>query len=362
MAEMSAVDFHRIPMESMKAIGWKFWQAARKGKWRGYPINPKFVPIGYYRSTNREGVKHPVSIYTDGDGVHGDRKFYRWGMSDPVELRTPEEEAHFAYSSFQHLQKDAITKVEYDYWMANRAWPPGSVAAVIEASQPPKAEPIAVTEPPVTLAAATEPLEPVANERAVIGDNSEKAGVTTPEILKDQIDAVIHGTVAFRVAITADQIPTLSGLRNRLAELASSGEALHKVEKAPNLAEGRGIDAKWFDQTRRARAEADRLKKLIEAFHTKELAEKRRAEAEAAAASAPIIEKTEPERIASAYGKQVTVKPRIVPRITDYDVVYQQFKNLQPVKDVLDELARKAWKNTESKMAGVDYVEEAGIR
>ena len=320
-------------MESMKAIGWKYYHARLAG--RDMPMHPAFVPIGFYRLVDqRKRQAWPVAVWIDS----ADTKYARVGQAEIIVFSTPAIEEDFSFNTFSRTNGEAITHETYLYWMEHRAWPAKQGAeAALEASLP------------------------ADNPRAAIGDNSGDGAASDHEIFADQVRSALAGVKDLKTVTSEEQASTANSLRNRLTELASEGGKKHEVEKKPHLDAGRAVDERWNPLIKEARAGASTLRTAIEAHKTAMLREQREREAAQAAASNPVTTAAPVDKIESAYGKNTSVKAVLVPQIVDQDEVYQQLRGNPEVVTLLEKLVRKVYA-AGGALKGVTTTERASIR
>jgi hypothetical protein len=378
-------------------IGWKFWQAALKGKKFEVPL--AMVPIGYYRTQNRTtGVWYPVAIWIASDGF----KHCKTGMSDrtKVILDSAEAEEDYDFKVFSYIGRHPISYEDYQAWMANREWPEHLNLKPIPA-------------------AADKPKDPPQARPGVIGDNSgaseEEIEEMTLEALRAQIDAAKPQVKKLAKVTSKEEGDAAQGLRSRLTRLSSEGEKAREAEKEPHLTAGRAVDAAWKPLVNEAAGLAADLKRALEDFTTAEIsrvraleaaaeAERRAAEAReaeatrvaeaakkaaeapavgkpAVAAPAPIVpEPVAPAPIAppaptsiiaaptafkGAQGRKSSAKVVMVPTIVDQDAVYEQLKKNPEVIELLNALVAKIYRNYGPgmpDMKGVTSVERASLR
>jgi hypothetical protein len=375
-------------------IGWKFWQAALKGKKLEVPL--AMVPIGYYRTQNRStGVWFPVAIWIASDGF----KHCKTGMSDrtKVILDSAEAEEDYDFKVFSYIGRHPITYEDYQAWMANREWP----------------EHLNLKPIPV---AADKPKDPPPARPGVIGDNSgaseEEIEEMTLEALRAQIEAAKPQVEKLAKVTSQEEGDAAQGLRSRLTSLAGEAKKAHKAEKEPHLEAGRAVDAAWFPLIEDTKGLADKLRKAIEDHTTAEIARVRALEAAAAAerraaeereaaaareaeaarkaaqpptagkpaaatpppvapppALAPTPEPVQvsapPTSFKGAQGRKSSAKIVMVPTIVDQDAVYEQLKKNPEVIELLNALVAKIYRNYGPgmpDMKGVTSVERASIR
>jgi hypothetical protein len=303
-----------MTLEESRASGWAYYQHALKGQ--DYPIHPHHAPIGFFRKWNRHKDKSwPVAIWEDQG-----KKFAQIGDGAMVDISSAAAEQDFINDTFQWCSTNAIPYTAYEFWKANRDWPPESGAAeVIKASK----------------AART--------EAAGIGHNSGEDPAVEHEIFVDQVKAALAGVKALKTVTSDEQAAEATSLRNRLTELATEGGKKHAVEKKPHLDAGRAVDQRWNPVINDAKDGATALRRAIEDFKTAELRKRREAEAAAAAAANPVTEAPAKEQITPAYGKRASVKPKMVPVRWDQDQVYLQLRDNPEIQQLIEKLVKKVY-------------------
>jgi hypothetical protein len=328
---------------------WDWWRRAltdlSKVGSKELPVHESHPQQGYYRSkAYKDGPLLPVAIWFTEEG---DLVAYRNGKEiDPHDIWT-------------YCCRAPVTVEEYDAVMAGGNWS---------------------DEPPI----------------AKIGDNSgsddpfealniefEGEKETAEEFLKKPVKTQ---TDADKVGIWA----------KRLSSIKSRAEDLHRVEKQPNLLEGRRIDDKWRGLKTDPDALAKKLKQHTQPFLTakkreeedrarkeaEKAAELRRKAAEdakkaedeareqlektgevdlekAAAAEAQKLETIRQAQQAEASakvknasagrtGSKISVRTEMRARIVDYDKAHMALKGHKEMKELVATLAQRAVK------AGVD--------
>lgn len=349
----AAINYHAIPMDEMANVQWKYWQAKRKGM--DYPINPKFVPWGYYRYTRTtDKVAIPLAIWEDKG-----KKYYRFGSARIEPMGNAQQEEAWAYNVFQYVCGHPISKAEYQHWMEHKRWPDEhGVVAAVEASKPaPKPAP----ETP-----APEATSAVTAAQAVIGHNSgESEPLLTPEDALGRVKVVIEAAKKFVTIATQDEANASMLLSDRLRELANEADERRDTLKRPHLEAGRAVDEAWNPVViKPAKDEAQRLGQLRGVFAMQET--KRRQEAAAleqarldaealaqraaAPTSAPVAQ--EPRKVVEAApivfqapsgGRRSKAKTVRGATITDYEALVQAVKGYKNVRDFLQEVADKVY-------------------
>lgn len=344
---MAEINPHKIDMAAMASIQWKYWQARLKGV--ELPINPNFVPWGFYVLETRDRSRLPVAIW-ESDGV----KYYRISTAAPVAINSPDDESAWAHSTFQYIRDKPLRKAAYHAWVENGVAPPLSEAeAVVAATKAPT-----TPAPEPTLA---EKVSPIVNEAAgahpvasgVIGHNSGNSAPLDPKDIAGKI-AYVMGELAQMTAIKtqsdADRSITFT---NRLGELIKEADAAREAEKRPHLDKCNEIDGKWNPSIiKPAREESTRHSRLRGAFATIET-KRRKEEAEAAARAAQVSQaagnpvpaaKVEPVEFKAAGGGR-SHKPREIKcaKVVDQDALYEQVKGYEAVRQFLKELADKVY-------------------
>jgi hypothetical protein len=219
------------------------------------------------------------------------------------------------------------------------------------------------------------------------GDNSSK--IDPAEELADQIESALKGKDAYaKITDDATAAKALS-LRNRLNELSNQADKIREEAKAPHLAAGKAVDAKWQPLVKKAKAGADEVKASIGAWETEKLRRQREIErqqaeelrkqeearraaeaageaqepnADVAVAEAPVAPSV-PTSIQPTYGRAASVSVKlVVTEVTDYAALYAYMANRQEVQDLLRQLAQKAIDAGRTNIPGIVTEERAAVR
>lgn len=225
-----------------------------------------------------------------------------------------------------------------------------------------------------------------------IGDNS--AEVDEAETLKDQIEAALAGTDAYKVIPDDATAAKALSLRNRLNELSGTADKVRVKLKAPFLEAGKAVDDKFQPMVKSAKAGADKVKQAIADWETKKHQELRKREREAEAARkveqdrldalesarqrqpdaelmeaptpaiAPVaIVEVAPTAIKPTYGKAASVSVKIVvDEITDQLALYTYMAGREEVQTLLRQLAQKALDAGRTAIPGITTTERANVR
>lgn len=182
------------------------------------------------------------------------------------------------------------------------------------------------------------------------GPSNNPPADNTPEAIGEQIDAAIAEAQAQKTAPADERGAEIAaGRRNRLLELAGVADKLREAEKAPILAKGKEIDAKWTPCRNRAKDEADRLRKLLSAYETekdRKQAAWREEERKRAIEKGHTVEEAEtlvgePEepKLKAAYGRASQVRTKIVVKsVADWDAIYRRYSEVPEVVEILTKL------------------------
>ena len=212
-------------------------------------------------------------------------------------------------------------------------------------------------------------LEPPA---AAIGDNNPPQDEA--EILKGQIEAATANADAYKDIKDDETAAKAQGVRSRLLELSGEVEDKHKVEKAPHLAAGRAVDARWFPLRDKAKDAANAIRAALSAYETRKDAVRRAAEAKAAEDARKAAEagkpvpapqpapEVPPERaqVRSSYGRAATVKTVRVAKVIDYDALFGSIKTHPELVALMDKLAQRAV-DAGVDVKGVEITEEKKV-
>lgn len=334
------------PLESMKSIGWTYWQALIAGN-EPPDIHPAFAPPGFYRYDiidNRNGHRSTVVAIWDEDAQRNKiPKVFRIGSGHPILIDTLAKEEDFCTNKFSRFSRKAITHDVYSEWLRTGEFPKTVADKAIENSRA-----AAVEEPGV-------------------GHNS--GDLHAFETFEDQAAAALAGLADAKKVESAEAAKAAQSLRNRLTEIASEGDKAREVEKKPHLDAGRAVDERWNPRIKELRKSASDLRAAIEGFKTREANERRREAERRAAEANPVIPTGEPEKVHGGYGKASTVRMILVPTIVDFDKVYAQMKEVPDVKYALQAALIKVVEKVYANMApgmpdldGVTSVERAKIR
>lgn len=176
---------------------------------------------------------------------------------------------------------------------------------------------------------------------ALAGPGHNVGGISDYETLRDEIASAEAGIDRYHGISDDEQASMAQSLRARLNELAGQADKLRELEKRPHLEASKAVDAQWMPLVKGAKANADMLRREIEAFKTHQLAlrreeERQRAEREAAekatvgGASVPVPPPLPPvdSTLKGAYGRAATVRSKaIVTGITDLYALVDHLKN-----------------------------------
>lgn len=321
---------------------WSWWQAALKDPkeiGKSLPVHEGDPRQGYFRVRYAKDKPYePVAIWNED----GQWLAYRSGR----EVR--------AEDIWVSCCRHPVSYAAYNAAIAGEGWPDDD-AVVAKQVQPP----------------------------APIGDNS--GAVDEAEALRDQIDSALAGKDAY-AKITDDETAAKAlSLRNRLNELSNKADKIREEAKAPHLAAGKAVDAKYQPLVKKAKAGADEVKASISAWETEKLRKQREIErqqqealrqqdearraAEAAGEApepqeaAPIAVATAPTSIKPTYGKAASISVKIVvTEVTDYSALYAYMANRPEVKDLLLQLAQKALDAGRRDVPGIATEERAAVR
>jgi hypothetical protein len=215
------------------------------------------------------------------------------------------------------------------------------------------------------------------------GDNSN--AIDPAEEIADQIDSALAGKDAYaKISDDATAAKALS-LRNRLNELSNKADKVREEAKAPHLAAGKAVDAKWQPLVKKAKAGADEVKASIAAWETEKLRRQREIERQhqeelrkqedasrmaEAAGEAPepqqdvaLAVAPAPTPIKPTYGKAASVSVKIVlDQVTDWRALSDYMLEHPVVQDTLRDLAQRALNAGRTNVPGITTKEEANIR
>jgi hypothetical protein len=336
----------------MNAHSYDFWRARLDGLPADLTMTkddatgfeyPKPEP-GFYRHRLRDGRWVPLAIWAADDGL-----WFKLGDG-----HTKAADSAFSERVFAYACKNPVTHEAYEAAMRGEPWA--------------DADPVADAE------------------RAVLGHNNPPADLAT--VLLDEIEAAERNAKEIAEVADDEAAERAQGIRARLNELAGKADKTRETEKAPHLAAGRAVDAKWQPLVKRAKEAADAVKKRIEAYATKKLreqqeAEHKRREEEAARAAAeaaaravnepppaapePVAarepEPVVPMSIKGGYGRAATVVTvKVVTAITDQDALYAYMRARPEVAECLMALAKKAVVAGRTDIPGIVVEEQAKVR
>lgn len=219
------------------------------------------------------------------------------------------------------------------------------------------------------------------------GDNS--AAIDPAEEIADQIESALAGKDAY-AKITDDATASKAlSLRNRLNELSNKADKIREEAKAPHLAAGKAVDAKWQPLVKKAKSGADEVKAAIAAWETEKLrrqreierqqAEELRRQEEArraveAAGDASVAERepvaavapapaAAPTPIQPTYGKAASVSVKlVVTDVTDWQALAIYMCDHPTCQDTLRTLAQKAVDAGRTNVPGIITEERAAVR
>jgi hypothetical protein len=110
-----------------------------------------------------------------------------------------------------------------------------------------------------------------------LGDNIRNA--SDPEGIKALIQILENAASLYAASIESDsEASKAQSLRSRALELKARADKIRVAEKEPHLAAGRAVDQTWQPLVKAADAVVAKLRKSMEAFETKKMQERRRAE------------------------------------------------------------------------------------
>lgn len=210
-----------------------------------------------------------------------------------------------------------------------------------------------------------------------IGDNS--GALDDAATIKEQIESASAGIKEYAVIsddATRDRAQTL---RSRLLELRSEADRHLEKDKRPHLSALETIRGKWNPLVEAAQAGADAIRAAMKKWETKKLndaaeaqrkidIERREGERKAAETGATIAPTVAPPpapittKFKGGAGRAASVaKVRVITEVTNWDQVYQVFRDTPDVKALLRKLADRAVANGHT-FAGVTIEEQADVR
>ncbi len=219
------------------------------------------------------------------------------------------------------------------------------------------------------------------------GDNS--ASVDPAEELTDQIESALRGKDAYSKIADDETAAKALSLRNRLNELSNKADKIREEAKAPHLAAGKAVDAKWQPLVKKAKTGADEVKASIAAWETEKLRRQREIErqqaeelrrqedarraAEAAGEApvaeleAPVVEApapaAAPTSIKPTYGKAASVSVKlVVTDVTDWKALAEYMLSHAELQALLRQLAQRALDAGRTNVPGITTEEKANIR
>jgi len=219
------------------------------------------------------------------------------------------------------------------------------------------------------------------------GDNS--AAIDPVEEIADQIASALAGKDAYAKIADDETAAKALSLRNRLNELSNKADKIREEAKAPHLAAGKAVDAKWQPLVKKAKAGADEVKGAIAAWETEKLrrqreierqqAEELRRQEEArraveAAGEASVAERgpvatiapapvAAPTPIQPTYGKAASVSVKlVVTEVTDWQALATYMLAHPDLQALLRQLAQRALDAGRTNIPGITTEEKANIR
>ena len=296
--------------------GWDWWMSAQADRTKigtDLPVHDAEPMTGFYRTKPKDGSKPVAFWYVDGalkclfDGKDVKEDFARgqwtWVCRLPV--------SHEAYTQRVETGQwpdEVVVEINGERQSTKDKAPPKKdepPAGVGLPGREKKAAAESKAKAPNTKADKASAPAADANPRATMGDNSKPAGEFDADLenLKEEyaewvrkLDAELKNGEPD----TADHEARVSGIGDKLANIASRAEAMHKLRKQPILDAGREIDGAWkpfigdaSDQKRRAKdaCRAYRIK-LDKERREKEAqeAERRAAEEQAKSAQGNLVD------------------------------------------------------------------------
>lgn len=196
------------------------------------------------------------------------------------------------------------------------------------------------------------PDEVAAEARAREDGLNDAGDLDQHEFIKDRIDDLAREAdriIAKGAAKSQEEIDTAADLADRLKKLEDRAEKLRTEEKAPHLAECRGVDLKWGGLTAAAAYAKQQLKNVvITPFMRAEIArrdaELARAREIAAKAGAPPPSPPPPVRAGIAASRKVALRDEKSAIIEDYAKTLAYFADNSKVRDLIQQLANASVK------------------
>jgi hypothetical protein len=187
------------------------------------------------------------------------------------------------------------------------------------------------------------------------------------QLLKDQINEVLERADTYTEIKDDDQAVRAQGVRSKLRELFNEGEKQRKAEKKPHDDAAKEVQKKWTPILDKAESGADKLRKAIEAWENKKLAEATAAAEKAILESKDIalahLDPTpyEPKIIKPPVGRGVTPKKRKIAYVKDWKLVFEKFQHRHEIQVLLQKLAQNYVDDGFFDCPGIEIREEIKI-
>ncbi|MBN6819576.1 hypothetical protein JRF84_08230 [Methylobacterium organophilum] len=289
------------PLESMKAVGWKYWRAMLKGQ--EFPTHPAFVPLGFYRLDNRATSRraassYPVAVYEVDAQGNPVPKSVQMGHGEPFVIgNDPAAEEDFSFKTFAKCCRNAITHETYLYWLEHREWPNDQATAAIAASEAPRSN--TESTPDLVL-------------RETIAELRAEA---------ERWLASIGGSVT-----NQHQADKAADFASRFAELEKEADEARTSGRRPHLERAEQVQKTWQPIAQAGAASKTWAKELTVAWQKAEKARILREAAEKAAAG-EVVALGALKVKAGTRGRAVSMRSRVEYRCDSYDAVFAHFKD-----------------------------------
>lgn len=196
------------------------------------------------------------------------------------------------------------------------------------------------------------PDEIAADARAKEDGLNDVGDLDQHAMIKDRIEDLAREAqriIDRGAAKSQEEIDTAADLADRLKKLEDRAESLRTEEKAPHLAECRGVDLKWGGLTASAAYAKDQLKRIvITPFMTAAIARRdeeiRKAREIAAANNMPPPPAPRPIKAGVAVSRKVGLREEKTAIIEDYAKTLAYFAANSKVKDLIQALANASVK------------------
>jgi hypothetical protein len=198
--------------------------------------------------------------------------------------------------------------------------------------------------------------------RETLGDNI--ADANDPEAILTLIDMLRQAASNYSVIDSDEAVAKAQTIRTRALELKAKADKIREKEKAPHLAAGREVDAKWQPLVKGADSIVSQLRGAMERWETEKLRERRKQEELARLkdeANAPAPEPVK-DTVRGGYGRGAHVgSKKVVIGVNDLQALFAYVCGEEEVMAVMLKLAQRAV-DAGKDVPGVIVEEQAYVR